>query len=140
MVTNDNLILTKQLIRFSGSFVKTSGQLHFDIFQSYKLHSRRSFGTHKHFIAHLTPFYFCFAFVSFKPIFIKLLKKYVHELRQFARIFSIRKIDFDGFSFPVDTGRILNVHKTIRRRPGRSEDVLMYVQFTPCVQRVIFIF
>ena len=25
---------------------------------------------------------------------------------------------------PVDTGRKLNVHKTFRRRPGRTEDVL----------------
>ena len=34
-------------------------------------------------------------------------------------------------AFPVDTGRKLKVHKTFRRRPGRS----MYVQFTSCVYR-----
>ena len=30
---------------------------------------------------------------------------------------------------PVDAGRKLNAHKTLRRCPGR----LMYVQFTSCV-------
>ena len=36
-------------------------------------------------------------------------------------------------TYPGDTGRKLNVHKTFRRRPGR----LMYVQFTSCVYWVI---
>ena len=37
---------------------------------------------------------------------------------------------------PVDTGRKLNVHKTFRRRPGRLLNILMCVQFTPCVYGV----
>ena len=37
---------------------------------------------------------------------------------------------------PVDTGRKLNIHKTLRRRPGRLLNVLMYVQFTSCVYGV----
>ena len=37
---------------------------------------------------------------------------------------------------PVDTGHKLNVHKTFRRRPGRLLNILMYVQFTPCVYGV----
>ena len=32
-------------------------------------------------------------------------------------------------TFPIDTGRTLNVYKTFIRRPGR----LIYVQFTSCV-------
>ena len=34
-------------------------------------------------------------------------------------------------SFPVDTGRKLNVHKTFRRRPGRLLDVLCTFNLRP---------
>ena len=37
------------------------------------------------------------------------------------------------YSFPVDTGRKLNVYNTFRRRPG----CLTYVQFTSCVYGVV---
>ena len=41
---------------------------------------------------------------------------------------------------PVDTGRKLNVHKTFRRRPGRSEDVqkTSYVRsiYALCLRRI----
>ena len=30
-------------------------------------------------------------------------------------------------TFPVDTGRKLNVHKTFKRRPGRHEKVIFFV-------------
>ena len=38
---------------------------------------------------------------------------------------------FPFFTFPVDTGRILNVYKTLRRRPGRLLNVLCAFNLRP---------
>ena len=38
---------------------------------------------------------------------------------------------FPFFTFPVDTGRILNVYKTFRRRPGRLLNVLCAFNLRP---------
>ena len=50
------------------------------------------------------------------------------------------------YIFPVDTGRKLNAHETLRRRTGRllkvlwtSSERLMYVQFTSCVCGDVYI-
>ena len=37
----------------------------------------------------------------------------------------------DRSSHPVDTGRKLNVHKTLRRRPGRQVNVLCTLNLRP---------
>ena len=36
---------------------------------------------------------------------------------------------------PVSIGHKLNVHKTLRRRPGRLLNILLYIQFMSCVYR-----
>ena len=43
--------------------------------------------------------------------------------------------DNHSFTYPVDTGRKLNVHKTFRRRPGRLLNVLCTLNLRPVSTR-----